>query len=732
MKMGNYFKISLQSCLTLLAFMCINSTTLVFSANNHDKVTQVRDNLLQVNDSILQIIASTEDKDMKVDRLLVVAKNFSKIGNDSISLTYCEKAAELSKTLNYLDGKINALYLIARAHRKMGDYDQAIINLKQHEQLTNRPDYIFEHCKGLYYLGVNYNRLGKTNIALNYLNQAFNKLAQQNNSALNYAIYNEKAVAFKNIASYDSAIIYYDKALILSEKTPQKLSTIYNNIGKLYTLKEEQLAENKRDFKEAKSYLYKSLESLNKYPNLPAEALANTLLGNIANKEGIYDTALMYYSAADHIYKKRKDQNGQFDILLNKGEILRKQSELDAALKLYDSALNYYEKENIAVGIITAKINMAKVMKDKSRYKDAISLLEESLSLSIRSGRMKKSMDIYEQLSGTYEKMGNYKKAIDYRDKYIEYYQDSIFTLEKEKVQLDYEAKYRVKEFEAESFQIKTKLLESDLKLEKSRNDNTIILLVGMGLVSLLLFIYLYQRKVSRKNKIIADQKIKQLEEEKKLLAARALVEGQDQERKRIAKELHDGLGVLLSTAKMQFTSIKDKSPENQPLIEKATKMLEQAAGDVRKISHNMMPGLLTRYGFYEAVEDLFEKLDDTPGLEAKTAISGEQNRLAENTEIMLYRIVQEMVNNTLKHAAASEISLDIVVLPHQLTIDYSDNGKGFDIAKTLAKKTIGLTSIQSRVNFLNGTLDVQSKKGQGTNYQIIIPIEPKPNEENL
>ncbi|OYT12634.1 MAG: histidine kinase, partial [Bacteroidetes bacterium 4572_114] len=89
-------------------------------------------------------------------------------------------------------------------------------------------------------------------------------------------------------------------------------------------------------------------------------------------------------------------------------------------------------------------------------------------------------------------------------------------------------------------------------------------------------------------------------------------------------------------------------------------------------------------------------------GLEASIAISGDQKRLPENTEIMLYRVVQEMVNNTLKHANASEVSIDIVILPERLSIDYSDNGKGFDVDGTLAKKSIGLTSIQSRAKFLS------------------------------
>ena len=226
----------------------------------------------------------------------------------------------------------------------------------------------------------------------------------------------------------------------------------------------------------------------------------------------------------------------------------------------------------------------------------------------------------------------------------------------------------------------------------------------------------------ARKDRIIAEQRIRQLEEEKKLLAAKYLVEGQDEERKRIAKELHDGLGVLLSTAKMQFTTIKDKSPENKSVIEKATKLLDQATGDVRKISHNMMPGLLTRFGLYEAAEELIDQLIEKEGLSATCEILGDTKRLPENTEIMLYRIIQEMVNNALKHAEATMISLKVEILPDLLKIQFSDDGKGFNVEEKVDSKSIGLASIQSRVNFLSGQVVINSKLDVGTTYSIQVP----------
>jgi signal transduction histidine kinase len=181
-------------------------------------------------------------------------------------------------------------------------------------------------------------------------------------------------------------------------------------------------------------------------------------------------------------------------------------------------------------------------------------------------------------------------------------------------------------------------------------------------------------------------------------------------------------VGVLLSTTKMQFSALKDKSPENKPLIDRATKLLEQAAGDVRKISHNMMPGLLTRFGLYEATEDLIEQLNETEELNATCEITGDSKRLPENTEIMLYRIIQEMVNNTLKHAEAKNILLNIDILPDFVKINYSDDGKGFNMEEKMESKSIGLSGIQSRVNFLSGEINIESSPAKGVNFHIKIP----------
>ena len=283
--------------------------------------------------------------------------------------------------------------------------------------------------------------------------------------------------------------------------------------------------------------------------------------------------------------------------------------------------------------------------------------------------------------------------------------------------------KYEKEKDQAHILSLENENLFKDLRIRTRTNQRNVYFFTGLGIIIIALFLFIFFRYKTKKEKIIASQKIRQLEEEKKLLAARFLVEGQEEERKRIAQELHDGLGVLLSATKMQFSTISDKSPENKALIEKASKFLDQASGDVRKISHNMMPGLLTKLGLYEALEDLFDNLADTRGLNAQIEISGIKERLPENQEIMLYRIIQEMVNNTLKHADAKQIELQINVRQEWLDIRYSDDGKGFDVEEKQEQKTLGLQNILSRVKFLNGSVSIESSPAKGCVFIMQIPV---------
>lgn len=137
-----------------------------------------------------------------------------------------------------------------------------------------------------------------------------------------------------------------------------------------------------------------------------------------------------------------------------------------------------------------------------------------------------------------------------------------------------------------------------------------------------------------------------------------------------------------------------------------------------------MMPGLLSKLGLCEALEDLFETLNDSSGMSANMEVEGPKNRLPENKEIMIYRVVQEMVNNTLKHANATQIDLNIVIQPDEINLTYSDDGQGFNLNEIINTKTIGIQNIRSRVKFLDGDINIHSSEGNGVFYRISIPMD--------
>jgi len=264
-----------------------------------------------------------------------------------------------------------------------------------------------------------------------------------------------------------------------------------------------------------------------------------------------------------------------------------------------------------------------------------------------------------------------------------------------------------------------------EMEKKKIRLERNLSYWIGASLIFILVVFLLYFRMRARKNRIIAEQRIQKLEDEKKLMAAQSVMVGQEKERERIARELHDGIGVLLSTASIHFSSVESKTDkETAEMLKKANKLLREAHKEVRQISHNMMPGVLSKFGLQEGIEDLFENVEEAGETEVDLDITCGDKRLPQNMEIMIYRIIQEMINNTLKHAKATRISFSVLRTEETVRMEYRDNGIGFDEEKLPHGKNLGLSGIRSRVEYLGGTIELKSEKRKGTEYMIIIPPE--------
>ena len=213
-------------------------------------------------------------------------------------------------------------------------------------------------------------------------------------------------------------------------------------------------------------------------------------------------------------------------------------------------------------------------------------------------------------------------------------------------------------------------------------------------------------------------------ESDKKLV--QTLIENQqivETERSRLAKDLHDGLGGLLSGIKLTLNSVADKIPEkNTALFTKASNQLDTAIREMRRVAHNMMPEALLKFGLGEAIQDYCDGFSESNFLKMKYTQIGSLQMLDKSTEIVLYRIIQELTNNALKHAAAKNIFIQITNHPKGFTITVEDDGKGFDSKMLQEEKGAGLKNVRSRVEYLKGSFVIDTAQGKGTSIIVEIP----------
>ena len=213
-------------------------------------------------------------------------------------------------------------------------------------------------------------------------------------------------------------------------------------------------------------------------------------------------------------------------------------------------------------------------------------------------------------------------------------------------------------------------------------------------------------------------------EQEKALLTTQAVLQGQDEERRRLARDLHDGLGGMLATVKLYLSSVRTRGgllPESAPLLEQAISHLDGSVAELRRVARNLMPEALLTFGLGSALHDLCQAVQQAGDVPVQLTAHGLTPRLAPVTEVELYRIVQELLNNVLRHAHARQVLVQLMRYESELHLVVEDDGRGFD--PRTAGRGVGLRSVQARAQYLGGQLDVQSQPGQGTSISLLLQL---------
>ena len=546
--------------------------------------------------------------------------------------------------------------------------------------------------------------------ALNYCDEALVTCRKINKPGILAKVYSLKSAICADLSDYETAIETQLESIKIREeiKDQENLANSYLDIGIIFNDLEKTMS--------ALSYLEKSKNLFEKYKKEEGLSKVYIALGYNYGLQNKPDSSLAFYRKSLALKNKLNLDNKEI-VLNNIGAIFELKKNYSLAEDYYKKSIKLAEKKNNQKQLAVSYYNIGRLYRKQGKYKRALEFLETSLLISKKYKSDLVRLQLLVTIGETYESLGNFKESSKYNEKHI-VLRDSIETQYKaaEEVQLKYEAEKQRNKAEKKE---KTMLLIASI--------------ITLILSFLSFFAVLYaikskkaKEKAEQKQKLAAQKNIDLLKKQE-LKTIKAMLNGQETERKRIAQDLHDRLGSILSMVKLNYKSIEDNldklKDENKKQYSQANALLDEACNAVRDIAHNMVSGVLSKFGLVAALEDLKNTISGTNTFQLELITHGLDDRLENNVEIELYGIVQELIHNVIKHAKAKEVSVQLLKLPNSINLTVIDDGIGFNYIEESQDSGMGLKSVASRVNELKGTLEIDSGKGNGTTINIEIPF---------
>lgn len=486
--------------------------------------------------------------------------------------------------------------------------------------------------------------------------------------------------------------------------------------------------------------------------NLQKElALVLTELAKLYRKTNELDRSLNIYNRALAIYQAQKDKEGMATIYNESGVVYEYMGNFEEAIRLYNESLQTRIQMNDSIGIgyslnfiggaytqlkqydkaaenLEHSLNIRQLLKDSFcialsyadlgymyKLKGAVEKAQENYAASNRIaaniGYLELQKTNYKALSEIESAAGNYKASLKYLEKFMQL-QDSVFGIEKFKQVEELNTKYQSAKKEKE-------IQEQQFLLTKKNY------LIG-GVTGLFVLVSLLAFSSYRRNKLKQEKKLQTAIMQQQDMATKAVIDAEEKERKRIAGDLHDGVGQMMSAAKMNLSGFESRinfADENEKIaFEKIISLVDESCKEVRNVSHNMMPNALLKSGLSNAVKEFIEKIDSSV-LKVNLYAEGLKDRLDSNVETVLYRVIQECVNNVIKHSEADTLDISLIKDKDGIAATIEDNGKGFDTSNKEKSEGIGLKNIKTRIDYLKGTVDFDSAPGKGTLVAIHVPL---------
>jgi two-component system NarL family sensor kinase len=524
--------------------------------------------------------------------------------------------------------------------------------------------------------------------------------------------YNSLGVFYWQTGNYSASLKTHLSALKIRERLNDELGIAKSlgNIGQVYL--------DNGQFKEAESYTLRCLAIAKKLQNSYIVVAALHVLANTGSTQKQYNRALKYDEEALSICLRENNKRGLSQVYSNMAHCYHHTHQYEKALKYHFNVLALDEFFGDKKQMSDTYLNIGEVYKDLSKYADAKTWLTKSLTYSTQTRYKHGQQDGWKFLSQVYEKERNYKDALQAHQKYQSLNTDIVNEDNNRQIAL------LQTQYETQKKEQQIGLLNKENTIQKlsitSRNK-TIIFIIGFIILASIVGVLYYNRQKLQRKAFAQQQKIEQQSQ-----LTQAIIDAEEKERSRIASDLHDGVGQLFSAVKMNLSGLLDRvtinREEDRFLAEKTIALVDESCKEVRVISHQMMPNMLLRSGIASDVKSFIEKID-SERLKVNVEAIGFKNKLESNVEIVLYRVIQETVNNVIKHAGATMLDIKLIRDTQGIEAIVADNGVGFNTELKDDFEGIGLKNIATRIEYLKGNVSYASALNMGTIVKIWVPV---------
>ncbi len=522
--------------------------------------------------------------------------------------------------------------------------------------------------------------------------------------------------------NYDNSFKSYKKSIDLFEKIGDStnLYQVKLSLAKLYTFQDlDDGAE--RLLQEAVQYYNRE----NKGVEL---ARAYLDLSRIYLDRQDFKKEILYLNKSVNINRILKDTLLDITISIEKSNSYIRLGEENKALGTAEKALSMSREIKNIDFIARSLLAVGNAYQLKKNPQLAIEYLRQSHQLTAPT-EAQQFRDIYKTMAAAHAAQESYDSAYAYVNKFV-ILNDSLQNADQLETANRLSRQYESQKKDEKIQELSQEKSSAEFSVRKQRN---LLISALIGFLAILAGTYFiirfFQKQIStrelinRQNEKINKQKITELENNMKIESMHAMIEGQEAERERVAKDLHDSLGGLLSTVKLQFDSLENKMEGVSKFknYQNANRLLDTACQEVRDIARNMQPSSLLNLGLVAAVRDLINRIDDPDQRTIDFQHYGLETKLENTVALTVYRLVQELLNNSIKHSKAKEILIQLTREQSEFIIMVEDDGVGFDVEGV--EKGMGTENILSRVNYLKGDLSVHSEKGKGTTTLITVPL---------